>query len=61
MQAELLDEILSHPVASYTDLAATGVTWPTTSADPQRKPDYTTQTDPDDTGPGQLGFSFGSR
>lgn len=61
VQAELLDEILSHPVASYTDLAAAGVTWPTTSADPQRKPDYTTQTDPDDTGPGQLGFSFGSR
>lgn len=61
-QAELLDEILAHPLASYTDLAAAGVTWPTASSrDAQRKPDYSTQTDPEETGPGQLGFTFGGQ
>lgn len=60
-QAELLDEILTHPVASYADLAAAGVTWPTDSSDAQRKPDYSTQADPEETGPGQLGFTFGGQ
>ncbi|WP_229480643.1 type ISP restriction/modification enzyme [Mycolicibacterium mageritense] len=59
-QAELLDEILTHPVASYADLAAAGVTWPTSSSDAQRKPDYTAQTESEETGPGQLGFTFGA-
>jgi hypothetical protein len=58
-QAELLHDILDRPVASYSDLAAAGVTWPATNADAQRRPDYTTNTDHEETGPGQLGFTFG--
>ncbi|WP_238884843.1 type ISP restriction/modification enzyme [Mycobacterium sp. IDR2000157661] len=59
-QAELLHDILDRPVASYADLASAGVTWPTTSTDAQRRPDYTTKTDHEETGPGQLGFTFGT-
>lgn len=60
-QALLLDEILNRPIASYADLAAAGVTWPTASSDDaQRKPDYTAQTASEETGPGQLGFTFGA-
>lgn len=56
-QAELLSNILERPVASYADLAAAGVTWPTTAADQQRKPDYAPVAADDDT-PCQLGLTF---
>ena len=42
-QAQLLDDILEHPLAARADLAAAGVTWPQTSTDPQRRPDFTTE------------------
>lgn len=60
-QAELLTQILNQPVASYTDLASAGVTWPTANNDTQRTPNYTVNTDHDETGPGQLGFVFGGQ
>lgn len=59
-QAELLDKILDKPSASYTDLAAAGVAWPSAAPnDPQRRPNHT----PEDQGQqddvdGQLGFTF---
>ncbi|SDD25818.1 hypothetical protein SAMN05444580_103448 [Rhodococcus tukisamuensis] len=57
-QAELLDQIVTGPVAAMDTLAATGVTWPTSNADKQRKPDYSIATTTD-TARGQLGFDFG--
>ncbi len=60
-QGELLEHILDRPLASVADLAAAGVTWPQGSTDAQRKPDYNTAaTVADDSGPGQLGFTFGT-
>lgn len=61
-QADVLHAILAKPVASYTDLAAAGVTWPAPNAnDVQRSPNYAEadqgqQTEDVD---GQLGFTFG--
>ncbi|ORW16176.1 hypothetical protein AWC17_15120 [Mycobacterium nebraskense] len=61
-QADVLNAILAKPVASYTDLAAAGVTWPGPNAnDVQRSPNYAEadqgqQTEDVD---GQLGFTFG--
>lgn len=56
-QAELLAEIVAGPVATMANLAATGVTWPGSNADKQRKPDYSISSTT--TGRGQLGFDFG--
>lgn len=60
-QAELLGTILDKPVASYTDLAAAGVTWPDAAAnDPQRRPNHVPKVDEQlDDVDGQLGFTFG--
>ena len=58
-QADLLAEILGSPVASHADLAAAGVTWPTTAADRQRRPDSRIPVADEDTEPGQIGFTFG--
>lgn len=61
-QADLLGAILAKPVASYTDLATIGVTWPGPDTnDVQRRPNYAAadqnqQTEDVD---GQLGFTFG--
>ena len=61
-QAALLDAILSKPVASYTDLASAGVTWPGPNAnDSQRRSNYA-EADQDQQPAGvggQLGFTFG--
>jgi hypothetical protein len=61
-QAELLGKILDKASASYTDLAAAGVTWPSAAAnDAQRRPNHTPEDakQPDDDVDGQLGFTFG--
>ncbi|GFG54605.1 hypothetical protein MAGR_60460 [Mycolicibacterium agri] len=61
-QADLLNAILAKPVASYTDLASAGVTWPGPHAnDVQRIPNYAEadQGDQSEGLDGQLGFTFG--
>lgn len=61
VQTELLGKILDKPVASYTDLAAAGVTWPNATAnDPQRRPNHIPKDEEQhDDVDGQLGFTFG--
>jgi hypothetical protein len=58
-QRDLLSEILAHPVASYNDLSAAGVSWPSGAADAQRSPDSRTDVAVEDTVPRQIGFVFG--
>lgn len=63
-QVNLLNAILAKPVASYTDLAAAGVTWPgPNSNDAQRNPNYAEadQEQQDECVEGQLGFTFGRK
>ena len=57
-QAEVLDEILAGPLASMDMLAASGVTWPASGTDSQRKADYSSTTGTYDEQDGQLGFLF---
>ncbi|RYE40238.1 MAG: hypothetical protein EOP24_41560 [Hyphomicrobiales bacterium] len=59
-QAELLDQVVTGPVASRDVLASAGVHWPQSGKDKQRKPDYSAATAPSSgVVADQLGFPLG--